>query len=526
MATLTSFFSSGSGGGSTRSACIQDSFGTGAYEVFYNDGTFTVPSGVTDIRVKVYGAGGASGQIFGGSGGGFAMGCIGSLSGGDTFAVTVGKGAHLSLFSSEAMCCTISSGFGQRAVLTATDSNFGGGCICATSGKTQCFSGGGHYPITTDVNIACLCNYSHFCKCNCCRCTGGVGGGTCASVTYCGGAGMHLTNNCTSSTCSLCCSVCSNMFLSGHNGGGSGATQCGNGFPGFCYCRDFCCQRVRLSCIAVGGAGALGSNTYVHRCNIGRNMTSHPECCAGCHPCVADGYGVTPNNDQIQSNASSDSFTYPYGCTTNQCLTFVGQRFYRDYSVTKQQVSYDQPDQPVPGEWLHGSGGKTIMTSACGIGRNTAIGNGYPCATSTVLNCSTPMHQLRELQVTAKAGHGEPGAGGGALHISDCLHDQQTLTKGCCCCSYCNNASYELYAGNGGFSGGGGGVYFGTAIGPFCNTCNHKTRNSGYINTGRGGLGGGGAGGFHSCYRGVCNSAHNGWSFESQGGNGLIVVEY
>lgn len=524
MATLTSFFSSGSGGGSTRSACIQESFGTGAYEVFYNDGTFTVPSGVTDIRVKVYGAGGASTQIFGGSGGGFAMGCIGSLSGGDTFAVVVGKGAHISLFSQEDNCCQLSLGFGQKAIVEATDSNFGGGCICATSGKNQNFFGG--LPFMGNSAFSAECNYSHFCKCNCCRCIGGVGGGTCAAVTNCGGAGMNLTNNCTTSTCLLCCSLCANMFLSGTNGGGSGGNQCGNGFPGFCYCRDFCCQRSRLMFAAIGGAGALGSNTYVHRCNTGRFMTDHPECCSGCLPCVADGFGVTPNNDVIESSRSDDSFTYPYGSSTQQKFTFVGQRFNRDYSVTKQQVTYDQPDQPVPGEWLHGSGGKTIFTNYCGVGTITALGTGYPCASATERNCAIPMHQVRELHVTAKAGHGEPGAGGGALHIGDCMVTGQIDPLGCCNCSYCNGSFYELYGGNGGFSGGGGGVFLNQAIGPYCGTCNNKTCNSGYINTGRGGLGGGGSGGFHSCYRGVCNSRHRGWSWEAQGGNGLVVVEY
>lgn len=60
-------------------------FGNGQIQMFINSGTFTVPAGVTFVRVRVWGAGGNSG----GGGGGFAMRAI-NLSGTSSVAVTVG----------------------------------------------------------------------------------------------------------------------------------------------------------------------------------------------------------------------------------------------------------------------------------------------------------------------------------------------------------------------------------------------------------------------------------------------------
>ena len=61
-------------------------FGRGAVQWFINSGTFTVPSGVTAVRARMWGAGG---QI-GGGGGGFAIKIITGLTPGDTVPVTVG----------------------------------------------------------------------------------------------------------------------------------------------------------------------------------------------------------------------------------------------------------------------------------------------------------------------------------------------------------------------------------------------------------------------------------------------------
>jgi hypothetical protein len=73
-----------------------DSFGTGNVSVFYQDGTFTLPTGVTSLRVSVWGAGGAGGvsvsntRAQGGAGGGYASKVITSPS--TSYAVTVGAG--------------------------------------------------------------------------------------------------------------------------------------------------------------------------------------------------------------------------------------------------------------------------------------------------------------------------------------------------------------------------------------------------------------------------------------------------
>lgn len=71
-------------------------FGTGKVKIFPTSATFTVPSGITSVRVRVWGAGGDSGseyQSAGGGGGGFALKTINNLIPGSSITVTVGKGS-------------------------------------------------------------------------------------------------------------------------------------------------------------------------------------------------------------------------------------------------------------------------------------------------------------------------------------------------------------------------------------------------------------------------------------------------
>jgi hypothetical protein len=69
-------------------------FGLGLWTTFTSNRTFTVPAGVTSIRVRVVGAGGGSAEgvrSCGGGGGGYAHGVF-AVTPGTSYAVTVGVG--------------------------------------------------------------------------------------------------------------------------------------------------------------------------------------------------------------------------------------------------------------------------------------------------------------------------------------------------------------------------------------------------------------------------------------------------
>lgn len=74
-------------------------FGTGEYEAFYATSSWTVPAGISSIRVRVVGAGGAGRAAIqgtprgSGSGGGYAHATF-NVTSGTTYAVTVGAGAR------------------------------------------------------------------------------------------------------------------------------------------------------------------------------------------------------------------------------------------------------------------------------------------------------------------------------------------------------------------------------------------------------------------------------------------------
>jgi hypothetical protein len=78
---------------------ISGTFGTGRITTFATSGTFIVPSGITAVRVRMWGAGGIGRYTYNGlvgygysagGGGGFAMKTI-TVSPGNSFAVTVGQ---------------------------------------------------------------------------------------------------------------------------------------------------------------------------------------------------------------------------------------------------------------------------------------------------------------------------------------------------------------------------------------------------------------------------------------------------
>ena len=93
----------GSGGGSSGGGVPSNNnwasgtFGTGLIQVYgVGSHTFTVPSGISSVRVRCWGAGGggcgSSSSYSGGGGGGFAMKTITGLTSGTDITVTVGAG--------------------------------------------------------------------------------------------------------------------------------------------------------------------------------------------------------------------------------------------------------------------------------------------------------------------------------------------------------------------------------------------------------------------------------------------------
>lgn len=167
--------SSGGGGAGSATPAINNwasgTFGTGLIRVYGSSGasySFTVPSGITSIRVRVWGAGGGGGSsstYSGGGGGGFAIGEF-DVAAGDSYAVTVGAGGlpnasgGTSSFSS-----LISATGGQSAVNSSIHSggegvggyiNHKGGfsqnSYCGGGGAASLFGHGGNGTYSGNTN--------------------------------------------------------------------------------------------------------------------------------------------------------------------------------------------------------------------------------------------------------------------------------------------------------------------------------------------------------------------------------------
>lgn len=140
-------------------------FGTGQVQFFGENGTFTVPAGITSVRVRVWGNGGQGGNLAsgGGGGGGFAMKTITGLTSGSNITVTIGQ-----YYDSGATCS-----FGTYVSATGggnTNANTGGAGGTGVGGDINNTGGSG-----SDANNT---NYS-----------GGSGG--CASLFGGGGNGFY-----------------------------------------------------------------------------------------------------------------------------------------------------------------------------------------------------------------------------------------------------------------------------------------------------------------------------------------------
>lgn len=101
-------------------------FGNGSMRIFGvgQSGTFTVPAGVSAIRVRLWGAGGSSG----GCGGGFALKTIYGLTAGTSIAVTVANGSgSTSSFGSYLSATGGAAGGGVAGSGTGGDINASGG---------------------------------------------------------------------------------------------------------------------------------------------------------------------------------------------------------------------------------------------------------------------------------------------------------------------------------------------------------------------------------------------------------------
>ena len=131
-------------------------------QVFTSSGTFTVPAGVTKVKVTVVGGGGGGGigtSYAGGGGGGTAIKTITGLTPGGTVAVTVGAGgvaAAAGVTSSfGAYCSATGGGFavsdtaGDGGIGSSGDLNIGGQAGTVDSydgyatGGSSFFGGGG-----------------------------------------------------------------------------------------------------------------------------------------------------------------------------------------------------------------------------------------------------------------------------------------------------------------------------------------------------------------------------------------------
>lgn len=520
MSTLSQFYgSSGSSSGSAvRSACIE-SFGDGAYEVYYTNGTFTVPSGVTSIRVKVYGAGGASAWGFGGGGGGFTMGCL-SVTPGQSYNVCVGRGG-CQLFAgslSGAFCNPCYYRGCEDFCIAPTNSSFHG-CFTATPGEnsslkvclTCCYNG------CTNSYILPCCSY-------CIQCWNCGGSGSGGSVNYTGGAGACFNHLCSNCVCTRTLSWAGGAIA----GGGSAATQCGNGYAGFHFCRNFPCHTPMLYDAVIGGAGALGGNIYFHQCCRYSGLScciSGCECCVR-QKCVADGWGAQSSLDTVKTD-SKFSAMYNSSTTCNTGTLEFGNydRAYKAWAERSTQ-NFDNPDVPVPGEYLNGHGGKSVDVG----GDYYDITRVLPDVTTTCLQCCAavfPYGGAYGTHIEVFAGNGGPGAGGGAARSVDiaCFKRSEPVCSGCCKHDY--TTTFHIYGGNGGFAGGGGGVHA-----PWPTNCYPSSvlccRTYLDLKTGRGGIGGGSGGYTGWALLNACCFINNGGKYhiEAEGGNGLVVVEY
>jgi len=202
----------------------QSFFGTNNVRVFMSSGTYVVPAGVSQIRVRVHGAGGSGGGVAGGGrnrvasgggGGGLAIKTL-NVTPGTSYAVTVGTGgAAVTLGAANAGNAGGTSSFG--AVCSATG---GSGGAAATGNAVNSAAGA----------------------------TGGTGSG--GDLNYTGGGSGIASTTTTNATYNSLAAT----------GGGSGACIFGNGFSSGTATITGGGYSVGDAMVATGGAGVGGGS--------------------------------------------------------------------------------------------------------------------------------------------------------------------------------------------------------------------------------------------------------------------------
>ena len=145
--------SSSSGGGGSPSYFYNPSGTFGTCVTFYTQsGCFVVPTGITSVRARVWGAGGGGGTTAagaGGGGGGFALRTITGLTPGTCIPVTIGAfgpgvaggtSSFGSFVSATGGACNGGTALSLGGTGLCGDINRCGGCSCNTNG---CAAGGG-----------------------------------------------------------------------------------------------------------------------------------------------------------------------------------------------------------------------------------------------------------------------------------------------------------------------------------------------------------------------------------------------
>ena len=125
--------SNGTTWASTALAGILGVFG----QVFASSGTFTVPAGVTAVKVTVVGGGGggASSTGYGGGGGGFTIGYLTGLTPGGTITATVGAGGGINGAGGTSSFSTLTATGGAAGTGTPARGVGSGGVINSPSGQ-------------------------------------------------------------------------------------------------------------------------------------------------------------------------------------------------------------------------------------------------------------------------------------------------------------------------------------------------------------------------------------------------------
>jgi len=132
---------------------ISGVFGTGQVQMFFTSGSWTVPTGISRVRARVWGGGGYSS----GGGGGFSLRAIYDLTGVTSIAVTIGAGGVASVnggtssFGSYASATGGTNGAGAGGSGSGGDINYSGGTGSTSgAGAASIFGrGGGALPIGT-----------------------------------------------------------------------------------------------------------------------------------------------------------------------------------------------------------------------------------------------------------------------------------------------------------------------------------------------------------------------------------------